>query len=58
MILSPEQVKNYKEDGAIVIKDIFKTWIDLLRKGFQEVLKNPGPHARENTTINENGSFF
>ena len=40
MILTTEQVENYKKDGAIVIKDIFKPWINLLRKGFQEVLKN------------------
>ncbi len=58
MILTTEQVDNYKKDGAIVIKDIFKPWINLLRKGFQDVLNNPGPHARENTDINENGRFF
>ena len=58
MILTTEQVENYEKDGAIVIKDIFKPWINLLRKGFQDVLNNPGPHARENTDINENGRFF
>ena len=58
MILNSEQITNYKKNGAIVIKDIFKPWINLLREGFQKVLKNPGPHARENTEINENGRFF
>ena len=53
MILTTEQVENYEKDGAIVIKDIFKPWINLLRKGFQDVLNNPGPHARENIDINE-----
>ena len=58
MILTTEQVNSYKKDGAIVIKEIFKPWINILRKGFEIVLNNPGPHSRENTVINENGRFF
>jgi hypothetical protein len=41
MILTTEQVSNYNKDGVIVIKNIFKPWINILRKGFEEVLNNP-----------------
>ena len=58
MILNDEQINRYKQDGALVIKDIFKPWINILREGFEEVLKNPGPHARENVNKNEHGRFF
>ena len=58
MILTAEQVNSYKQDGAIVVRDIFKPWINILREGFDKVLKNPGPHARENVSKNENGRFF
>jgi len=58
MILTAEQVNSYKQDGVIVVRDIFKPWIKVLREGFEEVLKNPGPHARENVSKNENGRFF
>ena len=58
MILTPDQIHSYKQDGTIVIKDIFKSLINILREGFEEVLKKPGPHARENTSINEKGRFF
>ena len=58
MILTAEQVSSYKQDGAIVVRDIFKPWINVLREGFEKVLKNPGPHARENINKNENGRFF
>ena len=58
MILTTDQIKHFKEDGAIIIKDIFKPWISILREGFEKVLKNPGSHARENTSINESGRFF
>ena len=58
MILTTDQIKNFKDDGAIIIKDIFKPWINILREGFEKVLKNPGSHARENTSTNESGRFF
>ena len=58
MILTTEQVNSYKQNGALVVRDIFKPWINVLREGFEKVLKNPGPHARENVSKNENGRFF
>ena len=58
MILSVDQVNNYKEHGAIILRNIFKPWINVLREGFEEVLNNPGPHARENVSKNEKGRFF
>ena len=58
MILTAEQVSSYKQNGALVVRDIFKPWINVLREGFEKVLKNPGPHARENINKNENGRFF
>ena len=38
MILNQKQVESYKEEGAIIIRDIFKPWIDILRKGFEKIL--------------------
>ena len=55
--LSDQEIEIYQEQGAIVVKSLFKPWIDLLRLGFEKVLKDPGPHARENVT-NEEGRFF
>ena len=55
--LSKYEINQYQKNGAIVIRDIFKTWIDLLRTGFEKVLNEPGPHARENAKNNE-GRFF
>ena len=55
--LSDEEIDFYQNQGAIVIKNVFKPWTDLLRTGFEKVLKEPGPHARENVK-NEEGRFF
>ena len=55
--LSNEEIDFYKNQGAIVVKNIFRPWIDLLRTGFEKVLREPGPHARENVKVEE-GRFF
>ena len=55
--LSSEEIDFYKNKGAIVIKNLFRPWIDLLRTGFEKVLKEPGPHERENVK-NEEGIYF
>ncbi len=50
MFLSEKQINDYQSDGAIIIKDVFKDWIEPLRKGFQKVLDNPSKHGRENVS--------
>ena len=57
MYLSRKQIKDYQTDGVIIVKEIFKDWIEPLRKGFQKVLQNPSKHGRENVNDN-NGRFF
>ena len=58
MILASDQIKKYEQDGVIIIRDIFKPWINTLREGFEKVLKKPSPHARENINKGEEGRFF
>ena len=55
--LTNKEINFYQKDGALLIKNVFKPWINILRKGFEKVLKKPGPHARENVK-NEEGRFF
>ena len=57
MFLSEKQINDYQSDGVIIIKDVFKNWIEPLRKGFQKVLDKPSKHGRENVT-DDNGRFF
>ena len=57
MYLSKQQIEDYQNLGVIIVKDIFKDWIESLRKGFQKVLDNPSKHGRENVNDNQ-GRFF
>jgi len=56
--LSKDEIDVFQNQGAVVVKNIFRPWIDLLRIGFEKVLKEPGPHARENVNENDEGRFF
>ena len=47
MYLSKKQIEDYENFGVIIIKDVFKDWIEPLRLGFQKVLDNPSIHGRE-----------
>lgn len=56
--LTQDQRDVYARDGAIVVKGVFKDWIEPLRTGFERVLREPGEHGRENVTGNDGGRFF
>ena len=57
MFLTEKQIIDYQNNGVIIIKDIFKDWIEPLKKRFQKALNNPSKHVRENIDDN-NGRFF
>ena len=57
MYLSQKQIDDYQKNGAVIIKNVFKDWIEPLRNGFQKVLDKPSLHGRENVSENE-GRFF
>ena len=57
MFLSKKQIDDYENLGVIIVRDIFKEWIEPLKIGFQKVLDKPSKHGRENVNKNE-GRFF
>ena len=57
MVLSKKQIEDYQNLGVIIVKNVFKDWLEPLRVGFQKVLDNPSKHGRENVN-NSKGRFF
>ena len=54
-------IKYLREHGAVVLRGVFKEWIETLRKGVAKNMKVPGPDAKiykGDVTINEGGQFF
>jgi hypothetical protein len=58
MYLNETQINAYERDGAIIIKGVFKDWIECLRSGFDKVLAQPSEHGRENVAQGDAGRFF
>ena len=56
--LTINQIKDYQNFGVIIVKDVFKNWLEPLRVGFQKVLDKPSKHGRENINDENNGRFF
>ena len=54
----PETVDYYQQNGAVLLPGLFGDWVDTIRDGVEANLRNPGPHAAENTRDGEPGRFF
>ena len=54
-------VKSFRERGAVVLRDVFKEWIEPLRNGVAKNMEAPGPDVRiykGGDTIDGDGQFF
>jgi ectoine hydroxylase-related dioxygenase (phytanoyl-CoA dioxygenase family) len=58
MYLSKKQIEDYQNLGVIIVKGVFKEWIEPLRVGFQKVLDKPSKYGRENVNDKNKGRFF
>jgi ectoine hydroxylase-related dioxygenase (phytanoyl-CoA dioxygenase family) len=48
----------YARDGVVVVRGVFRDWVETLRAGFERNLAAPGPFAIENVGTGESGRFF
>ena len=46
MDISNNQIKFYKEEGAILLKGVFIDWVETLENGIEKLIKNPSPRER------------
>ena len=53
-----EMISAYNNDGVVLIKGLFKEYVDVLRKGVEYNMQNPGKYAAENLKTGESGRFF
>lgn len=57
-MISSDQIRDYKQNGAVVIRGIFSDYVELIRTGIEKNLTNPGEYAAENLSSGESGRFF
>ncbi len=56
--IEQQQIDDYRTDGAVLIKGLFKGWVETIKAGIERNMAEPGPYASENLKEGENGRFF
>lgn len=51
-------IQAYQSDGAIVLRDAFRDWVEPLRKGTDKLMTNPSPRERSYTPKDGTARFF
>ena len=56
--ISDALLSDYRRDGAVRLQGAFREWVEPLIRGVETNMREPGPHASENTSEDEAGRFF
>ncbi len=51
-------VAAYERDGAVLLKGVFRDWVEVIAAGIERNMREPGPYASENLQDGEAGRFF
>ena len=57
-LVTEEMVETFQRDGVVLVKGLWKDWVDVIRAGIERNMAEPGPYAAENLKPGEGGRFF
>jgi ectoine hydroxylase-related dioxygenase (phytanoyl-CoA dioxygenase family) len=57
-IVTDKMVEDFQRDGAVLVKGLWKDWVEPLRAGIERIMTEPGPYGAENLKPGEGGRFF
>ena len=57
-LITPADIETYQRDGVVLVRGLFGDQVELLRRGIQRNMDEPGPYASENYKEGETGRFF
>ena len=57
-LISKKDINTFQNDGVVLVKNLFKDYVDIIRAGIEKNLAQPGPFAAENLNEGDNGRFF
>ncbi len=55
-MIDQTQVEAFQRDGAVVVRSVFRDWVDAMAAGIARNMADPGPYASENAVTA--GRFF
>lgn len=56
--INPSHIEAFEADGVVLVKGLFRDWVNVIRAGIQRNMAEPGPYAAENLKSGETGRFF
>ena len=56
--VTDQMVGDFQRDGVVLVKGLWKDWVEVLRAGVERNMAEPGPYAAENLKPGEGGRFF
>jgi len=57
-VVTDKMVADFQRDGVVLVKGLWKDWVEPLRAGIERNMAEPGPYAAENLKPGEGGRFF
>ncbi len=57
-LITQADIDAFQEDGVVLIKGLFRDYIETMKAGVEANMANPGPYAAENLKDGEVGRFF
>ena len=57
-LVTEEMVETFQRDGVVLVKGLWKDWVDVIRAGIERNMAEPGHYAAENLKPGEGGRFF
>ena len=58
MRLDQSQIEDFETDGAVLIKGLFRDWVQTIQAGIEKNMAEPGPYAAENLNPGESGALL
>jgi ectoine hydroxylase-related dioxygenase (phytanoyl-CoA dioxygenase family) len=56
--VSRQQIEAFAQDGAVLVKGLFRDWVEDIRQGIERNMREPSAYASENLKAGEAGRFF
>ncbi|MGE0117020.1 MAG: phytanoyl-CoA dioxygenase family protein [Dongiaceae bacterium] len=57
-LITAEDTDYFQRDGVVLIRGLFRDYVEVLRRGIETNMIEPGPYAAENLKAGEVGRFF
>src|SRR5262245_28957199 len=58
MSVDRKQIENYQRHGAVVLYGTFTAWVEVLARGIEHNVAEPGPYGTENVRPGDGGGSF